>query len=72
MSDEIILSRLALYAHHGVHAEEERLGQRFYVSLTCSLDLGPAGQADDYGQSVCYARLAKRVHEIATRRRSAP
>ena len=69
MSDTITLSRLALYAHHGVHAEEARLGQRFYVSLTCSLDLKPSGQADDYRQTVCYASLAKLVHEIGTTRR---
>ncbi|PVE20945.1 dihydroneopterin aldolase [Microvirga sp. KLBC 81] len=69
MSDTITLSRLALYAHHGVHAEEARLGQRFYVSVICSLDLKPAGQADDYRQTVCYASLAKLVHEIGTTRR---
>jgi dihydroneopterin aldolase len=69
VSDCIILSRLAVYAHHGVHAEEARLGQRFYVSLTCSLDLRPAGRADDYAQSVCYADLAKLVHEVVTTRR---
>ncbi len=69
MNDCVVLSRLAVYAHHGVHAEEERLGQRFYVSLTCSLDLRPAGQADDYRLSVCYATLAKLVYEIATTRR---
>jgi len=69
MSDTITISRLALYAHHGVHAEEARLGQRFYVSLTCSLDLKPAGQADDYRQTICYASLAKLVHEIGTTRR---
>ncbi|WP_114949078.1 dihydroneopterin aldolase [Microvirga calopogonii] len=69
MSDTITLSRLALYAHHGVHAEEARLGQRFYVSLTCLLDVKPAGQADDYRQTVCYASLAKLVHEIGTTRR---
>ena len=69
MSDTITLFRLALYAHHGVHAEEARLGQRFYVSLTCSLDLKPAGQADDYRRTGCYASLAKLVHEIGTTRR---
>ncbi|EIM26444.1 dihydroneopterin aldolase [Microvirga lotononidis] len=69
MSDTITLSRLALYAYHGVHAEEVYLGQRFYVSLTCSLDLNPAGWVDDYRQTVCYASLAKLVHEIGTTRR---
>jgi len=69
LTDTITLYRLALYAHHGVHAEEARLGQRFYVSVICSLDLKPAGQADDYRQTVCYASLAKLVHDIGTTRR---
>ena len=69
MSDSIIISRLAVYAHHGVHAGEARLGQRFYVSLTCTLDLAPAGRSDRYRQTVCYGSLAKLVHEIATTRR---
>ncbi|MGO4571005.1 dihydroneopterin aldolase [Microvirga sp. 2TAF3] len=69
MTDTIIISRLAVYAHHGVHAEEERLGQRFYVTLHCSLDLRPAGLSDDYGLSVCYGSLAELVNEIATTRR---
>ncbi|WP_414472691.1 dihydroneopterin aldolase [Microvirga sp. M2] len=69
MSDRITVSRLAVYAHHGLHEEEARLGQRFYISLTCSLDLRPAGEADDYGQSVCYASLARLAHETATTRR---
>lgn len=69
MNDSIIISRLAIYAHHGMHAEEERLGQRFYVSLTCTLDLAPAGRSDRYSQTVCYGSVAKLVHEIATTRR---
>ena len=69
MTDRIRIARLAIYAFHGVHPEEERLGQRFYISLCCSLDLAPAGQADDWGQSVCYGQLAELVHRIATGRR---
>jgi len=69
MTDTIIISRLAVYAHHGVHDEEARLGQRFYVSLHCSVDLGPAGRSDDYGLSVCYGDVAALVNEIATTRR---
>lgn len=69
MSDRILLSRLAVYAHHGVHPEEERLGQRFFISVTCVLDLRLAGVADDYAQSVCYGQVATLVHGIATTRR---
>ena len=69
MSDRIVLSRLAVYAYHGVHAEEERLGQRFYISVACELDLAGAGRNDDWNQTVCYGRLTELVHSIATGRR---
>ena len=69
MSDRIVISRLAVYAHHGVHREEETLGQRFFISVTCTLDLRAAGLADDYTKSVCYGEVATLVHEIATQRR---
>lgn len=69
MTDRILISRLAVYAHHGLHAEEATLGQRFYVSLACTVDLAPAGRADDYGQSVCYGKLADTVHAVTTGRR---
>jgi len=69
MSDSIILSRLAVYARHGLYDQEKELGQRFFISLTCSLDLRPAGESDDYRQSVCYATLAELVHECATTHR---
>lgn len=69
MTDRIILSRLAVFAHHGVHPEEEKLGQRFYVSVTCELDLAPAGRADDYARTLCYGRLSDVVHACATQKR---
>lgn len=69
MKDSITITRLAVYAHHGMHAEEQQLGQRFYISLTCLLDLGPAGRSDRYSRTLCYGSVAKLVHEIATTRR---
>jgi dihydroneopterin aldolase len=29
MTDRILLTRIATYAYHGLHPEEEKLGQRF-------------------------------------------
>lgn len=69
MSDRIVVSRLALYAYHGVFDEEARLGQRFFVSLDCALDLGPAGRADDHARSLDYGALAALAHAVATGRR---
>ena len=69
MSDRIVLHRIAIYAYHGVLAEESRIGQRFFVSLECQLDLREAGLSDDLGNSVSYADLAAVASRIATERR---
>jgi dihydroneopterin aldolase len=69
MSDRILIHRIAIFAYHGVHAEEERLGQRFYVSLDCRLDLSAAGRDDDWDSTVCYAQLTEIVSRIATGQR---
>ena len=69
MSDRIVLHRIAIYAYHGVLAEEERIGQRFYVSLDCCLDLREVGLTDSLQKGVSYADLAEVATEIATKRR---
>lgn len=69
--DRIRLTRLAVFAHHGLLPEEERLGQRFYISLDCGLDLGPAGRSDDVATTVSYADIAAIAVGIATQRRFA-
>lgn len=71
MTDRIQLTRIAVYAYHGIHPEEEKLGQRFYVSLDARLDLRPAGVNDDWKRTVSYDRLAKIVVDVATERRFA-
>lgn len=69
MSDRIHVRRIAVYAYHGALPEEERIGQRFYVSLACSLDLAEAGRSDDLDRSVSYADLVLLATRIATERR---
>jgi dihydroneopterin aldolase len=69
MTDRILIHRIAIYAYHGLHAEEEKLGQRFYVSLDCCLDLRAAGLEDDWSSTVCYGQLTQIVNTIATGRR---
>ena len=69
MSDRIIVDRIAIYAYHGVHAEEERLGQRFYVSLDCCVDLRVAGENDSWENTICYVQLTELVSRIATGQR---
>lgn len=71
MSDRILVTRIAVFAYHGLLAEEARLGQRFYISLDCRLDLAPAGRSDDVTRTVSYADLTEIVTRIATERRFA-
>ena len=71
MSDRILVTRIAVFAYHGLLEEEARLGQRFYISLDCRLDLGPAGRSDDVAQTVSYADLTEIVTRIGTERRFA-
>ena len=68
-SDRVLVHRIAVFAYHGVRPEEERLGQRFYVSLDCSLDLSEAGRNDDWHATVCYGQLTEVVTAAATGRR---
>lgn len=65
MTDHIRLTRIGVFAYHGVHEEEQRLGQRFYVSLDCALDLSAVGVSDDLKEGIDYGTLAERVQEIA-------
>ena len=71
MSDRILVQRIAVFAYHGLLEEEARLGQRFYISLDCRLDLAPAGRSDDVAHTVSYADLTEIVTRIATQRRFA-
>ena len=69
LPDRVIVHRIATFAYHGLHLEEERLGQRFYVSLECSLDLSEAGRGDDWNATVCYSQLTEVATRAATSRR---
>ncbi|MUG89499.1 2-amino-4-hydroxy-6-hydroxymethyldihydropteridine diphosphokinase [Bombella sp. ESL0385] len=50
---------LCLFGPHGVHGEEQRLGQRFYISIDVQADLSAATSADDYEKAVCYGQLCQ-------------
>jgi 7,8-dihydroneopterin aldolase/epimerase/oxygenase len=67
--DRISIQRIGVYAYHGVFEEEGRLGQRFYVSVECGLDLREAGRSDDLAHSVSYADITQLVQEIAVGQR---
>lgn len=70
MADTITITNMDFYAHHGVLDEEAKLGQRFFADIVVETDLGPAARADDYRQTVCYAKLYRAVEAVMTGRRA--
>ena len=68
MTDKIHLRNMAFFAHHGVHEAENKLGQRFYLDVSCELDASVAGRTDHYGDAVCYEKIYKIVAAIVTGR----
>jgi dihydroneopterin aldolase len=62
--DKIYLNKMEFYGYHGVFPEENKLGQRFFVDLSVSLDLKPAGQTDQLDYSVNYGELYGVCREI--------
>ncbi len=55
--DKIELQQMMFYGYHGVLKEETKLGQRFIVDLSLSLDLSKAGKSDDLNDTVNYAQV---------------
>lgn len=57
MMDKIVIEELEVFARHGVFPEENRLGQKFVLSMELYLDLSKAGRTDDLTQSVNYGEV---------------
>ncbi|GAA3932451.1 dihydroneopterin aldolase [Microbacterium soli] len=62
--DEIVLTGLTVFGHHGVFDFERRDGQEFTIDLRLGLPLGAAAASDDVTDTVHYGELADRVAAI--------
>jgi len=62
--DKIFIENLEIFAHHGVYAEEQRLGQKFVLSLVLYTDTRPAGYTDDLNKTMNYGAVARQVTQI--------
>ncbi|QQZ09514.1 dihydroneopterin aldolase [Heyndrickxia vini] len=62
--DKILINNMEFYGYHGVLPEENRLGQRFRVTLTLELDLQKAGKTDNLHDTVSYAEVYEVCKEI--------
>ncbi len=61
MSDELTITGVECFAHHGVFDFERREGQTFVIDLTLGLDTTSAAASDDLQDTVDYGNLVTRV-----------
>ncbi|AEP00431.1 dihydroneopterin aldolase [Weizmannia coagulans] len=62
--DKIYIHDMEFYGYHGVLPEENKLGQRFRVSIVLGLDLKQAGETDRLEETVSYADVYACVKKI--------
>lgn len=62
--DRIYIEGLEIFAHHGVYEEEQRLGQKFVVSLVLETDTRGAGCSDELEMTMNYGEVAREVTRI--------
>ena len=61
MTDELAVTGIECFAHHGVFEHERREGQVFVVDLVLGLDTRGAAASDDLHDTVDYGSLVARV-----------
>lgn len=65
----IRLTNCAFFARHGVHDEEEFLGQRFFVDAELDVDPGEALREDSIESTVDYGVAFTEIEKIVTGKR---
>jgi len=65
----IRMKNCAFFARHGVHDEEEMLGQRFYVDAELAVEPGTALDEDAIAATVDYGVAFGVIEKIVTGRR---
>ncbi|MGR6430555.1 dihydroneopterin aldolase [Rhizobium sp. PAMB 3182] len=62
----ITLKNCAFFARHGLHTEEEVLGQRFFVDAELDVEPGDALETDDITSTVDYGVAFQVIERIVT------
>ena len=66
MIDQITITGIHGYGHHGLFENERSNGQDFYVDLILNLDLSQAAQSDAIEDTVNYAEITELTHQEIT------
>ena len=61
MTDELAVTGIECYGHHGVFDFEKREGQIIVIDLVLGIDTAPAAASDDLRETVDYGSLVASV-----------
>ena len=67
MADELSVTGIECWGHHGVFEHERREGQTFVIDLVLGLDTRPAAASDDLRDTVDYGSLVMSVKAAVER-----
>ena len=59
--NKLIIQDLEIFAYHGVHEEEKKLGQKFVVCMEIWFDMRKAAASDHIEDTLHYGRLCRKV-----------
>ncbi|MHB1483613.1 MAG: dihydroneopterin aldolase [Saccharofermentanales bacterium] len=62
--DKVIVKDLEVYAFHGVHAEEKKMGQMFIISAEITTSFAKAVRTDDVNDTISYSAVCKEIKNI--------
>ena len=62
--DRVLIKDLEIFANHGVFDEENKNGQKFYVSCELYTDLRKAGKTDDLANTINYGEICYLIKTI--------
>ena len=62
--DQITIEKLTVFGNHGVYPEENKLGQKFLVSLVLYTDTRKAGLNDELESSINYGDVSQYVRQF--------
>ena len=66
MKDQIRITGLEVYAHHGVFPEEKEKGQHFFLDAVLYTDIRKAGLTDDLDCATDYGQVCKLINQVMT------
>lgn len=69
MDNTIHIDNLEVYAYHGVHKQEQELGQRFYISAVLHLDFQATIDSNDINNTIHYGLVGQDIIDFFTHNR---